>query len=57
MLSLFALLRVDQNQNTRGNISKISVNQSLKGFLTTFQVSDHESELAINKFYSMTKTS
>ena len=57
MLSLFALLCGDQNQNTRGNISKISVNQSLKGFLTTFQVSDHESELAINKFYSTTKTS
>ena len=26
----FALIRDDRNQNTRGNVSKISVNQSLR---------------------------
>ena len=48
--------RVDRNRNTRGNVSKISVDKSMKGFPTTFRASDHESELAINKFYSAVKT-
>ncbi len=42
--------------NTHGNVSKISVNQSSKGFLTTFLASDHESEMDINTFYSAAKT-
>ena len=43
--------RVDRNRNTRGNVSKISVNKSMKGFPTTFRASAHESELAINIFF------
>ena len=56
LLALFSLICDDRNQNTCRNVSKISVNQSLKGFPTTFQVSDYESELAINTFYSVAKT-
>ncbi len=39
-----------QKSNTRGNISKISVNQSLKGFPITFHLINHEGELVINTF-------
>ena len=42
-----ALICEVRNQNTRGNISKISVNQSLKGFLTTFWANGEESKLGI----------
>ena len=56
MLPPFALKRDDRNRNTRENVSKISVNQSLKGFPPMLRAIDHESELAINKFYSASKT-
>ena len=47
-----ALIREVRNQNTRGNISKISVNQSLTGFPITFAANGHESKLGIKKYYA-----
>ncbi len=47
----FALIHDFRNQNTRGIVSKIFLNQGLQGFPTTFRASDDKSELAVNKFY------